>query len=139
MIFSWSPATFLDNPLLVQPTATPLNDIKYTLEVVSNLGCGIATDDVFVKVYNDIYIPSAFSPNKDGLNDAWRIDALAATPEAKVVVYNRYGNIVFETTGNSKTWDGTFKGGALPTGAYPYMIDFKNGSPLKKGTVMIVR
>ena len=91
-----------------------------------------ATDDVFVKVYNDIYVPSAFSPNKDGLNDAWRIDALVAIPEAKVTVYNRYGNIVFETTGNSKEWDGTYKGQALPTGAYAYMIDFKNGSPLKK-------
>jgi gliding motility-associated-like protein len=137
--FTWSPGTFLDNQLLEQPSATPLNDMMYTLEVISNLGCGKVSDDVFVKVYNDIYIPSAFSPNNDGLNDAWRIDALAATPEAKVVVYNRYGNIVFETTGNSKYWDGTFKGQALPTGAYPYVIDFKNGSPLKKGMFMIVR
>jgi gliding motility-associated-like protein len=137
--FTWSPATFLNDPLLLQPSSTPLNDVLYTLEVISNLGCGIASDDVFVKVYNDIYIPTAFSPNNDGLNDVWRIDALVATPEAKVLVYNRYGNIVFETTGNSNYWDGTFKGQALPTGAYPYLIDFKNGSPLKKGTVTIVR
>ncbi len=137
--FIWLPATFLNNPLLIQPTATPLNDIVYTLGVISNDGCGIATDDVFIKVYNDIYVPSAYSPNNDGLNDTWRIESLVAAPGAKVIVYNRYGTIVFETTGNSKEWDGAYKGKAQPAGAYTYLIDLKNGSPIKKGTVMIVR
>jgi len=136
---NWTPANYLDNPLLAQPTAAPLNDILYTLTVTSNAGCGMATDDVFVKVYNDIYVPAAFSPNNDRLNDTWKIEALVAVPNAKVMVYNRYGIIIFETTGNSKQWDGSFKGKALPTGAYPYMIDLKNGRPLKTGMVMIVR
>ncbi|MEP7111390.1 MAG: gliding motility-associated C-terminal domain-containing protein [Ferruginibacter sp.] len=136
---TWSPATFLNDPLLVQPIATPLQDIRYTLEIISNAGCGSATDDVFVKVYNDIYIPSAFSPNNDGLNDSWRIDGLVAVPNARVSVYNRFGGIVFETTGNSEQWDGTYKGQPLATGAYAYLIDPKNGMPVKKGMVLIVR
>lgn len=135
----WTPATYLDNPSLAQPAATPLNDTRYTLTVQSNDGCGMATDDMFVKVYDDIYVPTAFSPNNDQLNDTWKIEALVAVPNAKVMVYNRYGTVIFETTGNNRQWDGSFKGNALPAGAYPYMIDLKNGRPLKTGMVMIVR
>ncbi|MBC7886768.1 MAG: gliding motility-associated C-terminal domain-containing protein [Ferruginibacter sp.] len=137
--FNWSPVTFLNDPLLIQPVATPLQDIRYTLNVISNDGCGLATDEVIVKVYDDIYIPTAFSPNNDGLNDTWRIEALIVAPNASVIIFNRYGKIIFETTGNSKQWDGTYKGISLPVGAYTYMIDLKNGKPLIKGTVMIVR
>jgi gliding motility-associated-like protein len=137
--YSWLPPTYLDNPLLLQPTARPLNEMTYTLRVVSEAGCGIATDDLRVTIFQDIYIPSAFSPNKDGLNDTWRINALAAIPNAKVTVYNRYGKVIFETTGNSKQWDGTYKGRPQPTGAYTYLVELNNGRPLMKGTVMIVR
>jgi len=137
--FSWTPVTYLNNPLLAQPLATPLTDLLYTLEVRSTANCGVALDDVFVKVYDDIYVPTAFSPNGDGLNDTWRIEALVAVPNARLTVYNRFGTIVFETTGNSKDWDGSYKGQALHTGSYVYMIDLKNGRPIKKGTVMIVR
>jgi gliding motility-associated-like protein len=137
--FSWIPVTYLNNPLLAQPVATPYTDMLYKLEVISRVNCGIATDEVFVKVYNDIYVPTAFSPNNDGLNDTWRIEALVAVPLAKLMVYNRFGKVIFESTGNSRVWDGTYKGEALPNGAYVYMIDLKNGRPIKKGTVMILR
>ena len=137
--FSWLPVTFLNNPLLVQPTSSPLDDILYTLTVKSNDGCGEVTDDVFIKVYKEIYVPSAFSPNNDGLNDRWRILALITFPKATLMVYNRYGEIVFEGSGNNMEWDGSFKGLPCPMGAYTYVIDFKNGTPLKKGMVSILR
>ena len=137
--FTWLPVTFLNNPLLVQPTSSPLDDILYTLHVKSNDGCGEATDDVFIKVYKEIYVPSAFSPNNDGLNDRWRILALITFPKATLMVYNRYGEIVFEGSGNNMEWDGSFKGQPSPMGAYTYVIDFKNGTPLKKGMVSILR
>ncbi len=137
--FTWLPVTFLNNPLLDQPTSSPLDDILYTLHVKSNDGCGEATDDVFIKVYKEIYVPSAFSPNNDGLNDHWRILALITFPKATLMVYNRYGEIVFEGSGNNTEWDGSFKGKPAPMGAYTYVIDFKNGTPLKKGMVSILR
>lgn len=137
--YNWLPAAFLDNPNLLQPTATPLSDMRFTLRVVSKDGCGSATDDVFVKVYNDIFVPTAFSPNGDGLNDTWHIEALVAVPNARVLVFNRYGHIIFSTTGNNDQWNGTYKGQALPAGSYVYLIDLKNGRPLKKGTVMLIR
>lgn len=137
--FSWTPATYLENALLGQPTATPLRDMLYVLEVRSAANCGVASDNAFVKVYDDIYVPTAFSPNSDGLNDTWRIEALVAVPNAKLTVYNRFGAVVFETTGNNKEWDGTYRGMALPSSSFVYMIDLKNGRPIKKGTVMIIR
>ena len=137
--FSWSPGNFLNDPLLLQPVTKPVSDIRYTLDVISNSGCGETTDDVFVKVYNDIYVPTGFSPNNNGLNDTWHIDGLFAAPNARVLVYNRWGKIVFETSGNNEHWNGTYKGQPLPPGAYTYMIDLKNGMPLRKGMVMILR
>lgn len=137
--FYWSPDTFLDSAILIRPVTRATRDIKYTLHVSSNAGCGVDEDDVFVKVYNDIYVPNAFSPNNDGLNDTWRIDGLVAVPNARVVVFNRYGNIVFETTGNTQQWNGIYKNEALAAGAYVYMIDLKNGRNILKGWVVIVR
>jgi len=136
---SWTPASYLNDPLLLRPIATPLIDITYTLTVTSNAGCGTVSDDVFVKVYNDIYVPSAFSPNGDRLNDSWRVETLIAVPDAQVMIYNRYGKIVYAAKGIDAKWDGTYKGKPLPAGAYAYMINLKNGRPLIKGMVMLLR
>ncbi len=137
--YYWTPGSFLDNANSLTPVATPPTDQVYTLHAESGNGCGSSTDEVFVKVYNDIYIPKAFSPNNDGLNDTWTIEALAVFPNSKMLVYNRYGEIVFEGTANSQGWNGLYKNQPLPIGAYAYVMDLKNGRPLIKGTVMIVR
>jgi gliding motility-associated-like protein len=136
--YSWSPADFLNDPSLMQPLTKTPYDTTYTLNVISNAGCGSATDNVFVKVFNDIYIPTAFSPNDDGNNDTWRIEALVAFPKAVLTVFNRYGAKIFEGSGGN-FWDGKYKGEIQPVGAYIYMINFNSGRPLKKGWIMIVR
>jgi len=136
--YSWSPINFLNDPTLAQPTTNVPHDTTYTLQVVSTVGCGVATDNVFVRVFNDIYIPTAFSPNNDGRNDTWRIEALIAFPEAVVSVFNRYGEKLFEGSGSSSFWNGTYKGELQPAGTYIYVVDFKNKRPIKKGWVMIV-
>ena len=137
--YYWSPADFLSNPLLLNSSSKPLQSIEYTLHVVSNKGCGTATDAMFIKVYNDLYIPSAFSPNGDGRNETWKMEALSAYPNALVSIYNRLGENVYTGKGAAAIWYGTFKGNPLPTGSYVYVIDLKNGRPLIKGTVMLVR
>jgi gliding motility-associated-like protein len=109
------------------------------LSVTSNEGCGTAYDNVRVYVYPDVYVPNAFSPNNDGINDTWSIPALRAWNEYSVSVYNRYGQLVFYTKNAAHDWDGRFKGILQPVGAYVYYIDLKNGEKLLKGTVSIVR
>lgn len=137
--FSWSPATYIDNIHSLQPVVNPPVDTRYVLDVVSAFGCGIASDTVFVKVYKNIFIPSAFSPNGDGRNDTWNIPALAAYPYFEVAVYNRWGQMVFHTKSILKPWDGKFNGKDLPMGSYNYFIDVGESQYIFKGSVMIVR
>lgn len=137
--YTWQPVNFLNDPSLIQPTTSVPHDTTYTLQVISNVGCGSASDAVFVRVFNDIYIPTAFSPNSDGNNDTWRIEALVAFPKAVVSVFNRYGDKIFEASGSNSFWDGRFKGEQQTPGAYVYMIDFKGQRPVRKGWVIIVR
>jgi len=136
--FAWSPATALDNPSSVTPIANPTDDITYTLTVTSQ-NCGIATSKVFVRVYKKVTVPNAFSPNNDGINDLWNIDALITYPDCSLLVFDRYGRNVFKSTGYSKAWDGTYGGSPLPEGVYYYIIDLKNNTPKLTGWVLIVR
>ena len=87
----------------------------------------------------NIYVPNAFTPNDDNLNDNWKIPALVAYPLAEVKVYNRYGQMVFYNKGYTRQWDGRFKGLIEPIGVYTYSIDLKNGAKLLRGTVVVIR
>ena len=134
----WSPATGLDNLSSVTPIANPTDDITYTMTVTSQ-NCGISTSSVFVRVYKKVTVPNTFSPNSDGINDLWNIDALTTYPESSIMVFNRYGKKVYQSTGYTKAWDGTYNGSALPEGTYYYVIDLKNNTPKLSGWVFIVR
>jgi gliding motility-associated-like protein len=134
----WSPPNFLDDPTSLTPIASPPDDITYTLYVISQ-SCGTSTSNVFVRVYKQITIPNAFSPNNDGINDYWNIDALVTYPGSLTMVYDRYGQKVFQSTGYSKPWDGTNNGSPLPQGTYYYVIDLKNNTPKIVGWVLIMR
>jgi gliding motility-associated-like protein len=91
-----------------------------------------------VRVYKKITIPNTFSPNNDGINDKWNIEALITYPESKMMIFNRYGEKVFESTGYGKPWDGTQNGAVLPVGSYYYLLDLKNNTPKISGWVFIV-
>jgi len=136
--YYWTPADYLDNPYLLSPIASPIGDITYTLHVTSGAPCGVEkTDQVFISVYKKVIIPNCFSPNNDGNNDTWKIEALDTYPASTTQVFGRYGNLVFECKGYSKAWDGSSKGNKLPTGTYYYRIDLKNGTVLS-GWLLIV-
>jgi gliding motility-associated-like protein len=137
--FSWLASSSLSNIHLLNPAADPVINTDYILTAASGNGCGTSSDTVSVQVYNGLQVPNAFTPNGDGHNDVWHIGVLQAFPGAVVVVYNRYGQKVFESTGGSRDWDGRYKNADQPPGAYPYVIDLKNNSPVIKGVVIIVR
>ncbi len=136
---AWSPATYIDDVSILEPTVNPPVDTKYILSVVSNFGCGTSTDTVLVKVYKNIFIPSAFSPNGDGRNDTWNIPALAAYPFFEIAVFSRWGQLVFQSKNTLKPWDGTLNGKPLPIGSYNYFINVGRSQDLFKGSVMIIR
>lgn len=136
--YYWTPATGLSDPNVLNPITTPTDDITYTLTAVSK-SCGMSTSSVFVRVYKKITIPNTFTPNHDGVNDFWSIDALVTYPESFTQVFDRYGQPVFQSNGYPKPWDGTENGKPLPAGTYYYVIDLKNGTPKISGWVLLVR
>ncbi|MBB5396591.1 gliding motility-associated C-terminal domain-containing protein [Mucilaginibacter sp. AK015] len=137
--YTWSPPDFLDDPHSLTPVATPPVNKTYTLTVTSDNDCGIAESSVFIRVYNKLVLPSAFTPNNDGVNDIWNIEALQTYPESIITIYTRDGKQVFRSKGYSKPWDGKFNGSPLPAGTYYYVIDLKNDTPTRSGWVMLMR
>ncbi len=137
--YSWFPDAFINSTRVLQPTVNPPQDTSYILQVISNDGCGTAMDTVRVFVYKDVFVPNAFSPNDDGLNDTWNIPALAAYPEFELTVFNRAGQVVFQNKNDNRPWNGKFKGNLLPVGIYIYVIDIKGGGEKIKGTVALLR
>lgn len=137
--YTWSPNINISSPNVLQPMVSPSASALYVLKVESNNGCGVAADSVFVKVYQGLFIPNAFSPNNDGLNDIWRIETLDAFPKAELKVFNRFGEMVYSNKNKNNYWDGKFKNKDAPVGTYPYILDLKNGATVLKGFVVLIR
>lgn len=137
--YSWSPAAYIDDVNSLHPFVNPPADAMYILTAASNFGCGTVKDTMFIKVYKDIFIPNAFTPNADGINDTWNIPALAAYPAFELFIYNRYGELIFQTKTTPVAWDGTYKGKHCVAGAYTYVIKTGNSTDRIRGTVLIIR
>lgn len=134
--YEWSPSTAMNDIHNAQPVVAPQNDIRYTLQAFSKYGCN-SQDDVFVKVVNDIYVPTAFSPNGDGYNDNWRVPFLDPTLNGEVSLFSRSGKLVYHVKATTVSWDGTVNGQPQPSGVYVYLI--KVGKLQFQGTVVLIR
>lgn len=86
-----------------------------------------------------VKIPSAFSPNGDGVNDTWKISGLTGYPFANITVFNRLGTRVFTSKGYGTPFTGAYKNKALPVGVYFYVIELNGACPPLKGSVTIIR
>ncbi len=136
--YLWVPPSYLNNDTLLWPYASPPNDFTYTLFATTLYGCK-SEDTVQVKVLDKVFVPNAFTPNGDGINDTWHIPALDQIPGASVFVYNRLGNLVYHVKGASVNWDGNYKGTPQPSGIYIYLIKFESAYPDMKGIIMLIR
>jgi gliding motility-associated-like protein len=94
---------------------------------------------VFVEPSNEVVIYNTFTPNNDGNNDTWYIGNIFKYPDNKVEVYNRYGKLVFKTSGYDNSWDGRVSGEELPAGTYFYDLLLGPGAAGYHGTLTILR
>ncbi len=117
-----------------------LSEGMYSVTVSDALGCQVSESVGISKSEEDcLFIPNAFSPNGDGTNDVWNIRNMELYTSADVKVYNKWGNIVFESKGYANPWDGTHKGKLLEPATYYYFIDLENGDPIYQGYVIILK
>ncbi len=137
--YSWTPATYLDNPAIANPVASPLKSITYRLTITAAQGCFIVSDEVAINVHEKIIVPNTFTPNGDGINDILTIDGLDTYKQSILTIFNRNGQQVFQSLAYPKPWDGTRNGKSIPIGTYYYVIDLKNGSKVLSGWVAIVK
>jgi len=117
---------------------------SYMLTVKDNNGCsGNDTTRIVEKIcYTGVYIPTAFTPNNDGLNDLFRARVYGKTTSFKLEVYNRYGEKVFETTDPGAGWNGIYKGTPQSTAVFVWQCFYQltgEKSAYKKGTVALIR
>ncbi len=142
--YTWSPATWLNNPNISGPISLPEGDIQYALLVRSTQGC-LGRDTINVKRYTvkpDLYVPSAFTPNGDATNPTFKPIALGIRSLELFKVYNRWGEMVFSTTTIGVGWDGKYKGRGQETATYVWYAeatDYLGKKIKKKGTVVLIR
>ena len=141
--YLWSPVQYLDNPNIYDPVAILRSTQTFNLKAYSPEGCA-SYAQVTIKIYNgpDIYLPNAFSPNGDGLNDVYRGIPVGIREFRYLRIFNRYGGEVFSTTDHHKGWDGTYKGAKQVSGVYVVVasgIDFRGNPVNKNGTIMLIR
>jgi gliding motility-associated-like protein len=137
--YLWSPGSFLNNNQVLKPVVSNIpNDMTYILRVTARGNCA-TTDEVFIKLLLAPKIPNTFTPNNDGINDFWLIDYLDTYPGNRVQVFSRTGQLVFESIGYGKPWDGTLKGKPLPFDTYYYIIEPGNGRKPMTGYVTLVK
>jgi gliding motility-associated-like protein len=143
--YSWSPTTGVFDPTMQQTHATVNATTIFTL-TVSEGGC-IRSDTTEIKVYEIIcedpyvFIPNAFSPNGDNENDVLYVRGIWIE---KMVfrIFDRWGEMVFESSDPSIGWDGTFKGGKLDPDVYDFYLDVTCIGGLKsiiKGNVTLMK
>lgn len=141
--YSWSPSFGLNNPFISNPIAIMNRDVTYVVTARTANGCE-ARDDISIKVFNapDIFVPTGFTPNGDGLNDIFK-PVYAGIRELKYFsVFSRWGEIVFTTTSQSAGWNGVYKSRTQDGNVFVWQvegIDYNGNVIRKKGTVVLIR
>lgn len=131
---------FFSEPPQFDSIAENLNKGSYDVKVTDKLGCySIFTIGVKNTDIPCLQIPTAFTPNVDGIHDTWNIKNLYLYPKAKMEVYNRWGSLIYSAGVSDQRWDGKFNGVDVPTGTYIYIINLGNETKPKQGTVTIIR
>lgn len=143
--YTWSPATYLNNPAISNPVGTyPQNTIiVYTVDVSSEAGCK-GRDDIRVQVVGQptLIVPTAFTPNGDGLNDYIAPLAIGFSQLRYFRIFNRFGEMVFESKTFGEGWDGYLHGRTAEIGTYYWVmstIDRYGKEEVTKGDLTLLR
>jgi hypothetical protein len=140
--YLWSPAADLNNSSIPNPTTVLTEDTQFTLTVSDDYGCSdIDTVNIRVLKGPSFYVPNAFTPNGDGLNDNFKPTYVGIQKLVYFRIYDRFGALVFETSNIGKAWNGIYKGKMQNTANFVYIVKGidKNGvEKVLKGNVLLI-
>lgn len=136
----WSPALWLNDPLIQRPISRPLNTISYVLRAYNVEGCEL-TDTVTINVKTDdhVNVPNLLTPNGDGHNDKWVLSNIADPENCSVDIFTREGLNVYSTLSYENDFDGSRNGTTLEDGYYVYVIEHKPSGKIYKGLLTILK
>jgi gliding motility-associated-like protein len=142
-IYEWQPSMQLNNYSVKRPFFTAIDDVKYLIRITDEHTCiTIDTLQMLVLKKPGIYLPSAFTPNGDGLNDVIKPYLVGMKSLKRFTIYNRNGNIIFSTTKQGEGWNGTYQGQQTGAGVFVWVVEYTgtdDKSLLQKGTITLVR
>ncbi|MEM7160985.1 MAG: gliding motility-associated C-terminal domain-containing protein [Bacteroidota bacterium] len=121
----WIPDLNLNDNTLFNPTITVQEDQIYIVTATDAFGCQ-SSDSVFVDLISPVNVTNTITPNGDGYNETWIIDGVINFPNIEVQIYNRWGELLFQSDGYSVPWDGNYEGKPLPSGTYYYIIELND-------------
>jgi gliding motility-associated-like protein len=145
--YLWSPATALTRTDIYNPIGvygSEIDSVKYKLVVTDAIGCSDSAY-VIVRVFKtspSVFVPTAFTPNNNGLNDVVRPICVGIQKLNYFSIYNRWGQLVFTTTIDKQGWDGTVNGRNQDSAVYVWMVsavDYTGRTIFEKGTVTLIR
>lgn len=140
--YSWSPDNDVNCPDCAVTFASPQDSTTYTVTLTDENGCSAESSVlVLVNFAAGIGVPSAFSPNGDGNNDILFVKGYGIS-SLNFTIYNRYGEVVFESSTQSIGWDGTFKNRDENPGVFTWVVqyDLVTGKSGKiKGNTTLIR
>jgi len=140
--YAWTPSYNISDTTINNPFVWPTKDTSYIVFVKDNYGC-IDTASVRILVLKDykLIIANTMTPNGDNFNDFFWIGMIEYYPNNEVLVFNRYGQMIFngKNYDNKKVyWDGTYQGNKVPDGAYYYVIKFTDSNVIFKGSINVI-
>ena len=145
LYYKWLPNNgTLNNNNINSPIATPVDSVTvYTVFGMNYWGC-VDTATITIHLGYDMneFMPSAFTPNGDGLNDVYRVTKLRFQKLVDFKIFNRFGQIVFQTSNPEVGWDGTYNGEPQDLGVYNYIITVAHAEGINKsytGSVTLIR
>jgi len=142
-MYSWSPLSTLTHPNVAYPYATPTEPTTYYVWGLAEDGCrNIDSVKIDIDYRDNLFVPTAFSPNGDGKNDVFRVSNITFQKLQEFRVFNRWGQEIYSTTDPIRGWDGSWKGVPQDMGVYQYLIKvaYPDGYiETYKGDVSLVR
>ncbi|MDB5228443.1 MAG: large protein [Bacteroidota bacterium] len=141
LTWNWTPVSDLSCTACEDPLANPVQTTTYIVNVRSEDGCEDTAQTKIIVQQTDIYMPAAFTPNNDGLNDV--VDVFVKAPVLfHISIFNRWGAMVFESNSLLIKWDGIFNGTTSPADDYMFVVDATSpaGKKMhKQGIITLIR